>query len=75
MITSLGLILGVSFGIGFTKMQEKFHILKLGTNHTFFINHYPVKIQELDIVVIIAIVLTLGCLTSYLVTSRNIFYK
>ena len=75
MITSLGLILGVSFGIGFTKMQEKFHILKLGTNHTFFINHYPVKIQELDIVVIIAIVLTLGCLTSYIVTSRNIFYK
>ena len=74
LITLLGLGFGLFFGGVFSFLQDKFGIIKLGTN-TSFLDAYPIKVHCPDIFIIILIVLCLGFLASYFVAKSHRFYN
>ena len=76
MVTFSGLLLGSCLGLILCFLQSKFGFIKiLGENSGFFIDAYPISINPVDIFLILVIVLSLGWLTSYLVSRQNRFYS
>jgi lipoprotein-releasing system permease protein len=45
-------------------IQEKYGIVKIGGAETFTLDHYPVKLKAMDIVLVFATVSLLGWITS-----------
>tara|TARA_B100001250_G_scaffold186134_1_gene160043 strand:- start:316 stop:666 length:351 start_codon:yes stop_codon:yes gene_type:complete len=74
LVTSIGIFGGVALGGIFCFLQDKFKIIQLGANSSF-LDAYPVKVNSVDIVMIIVIVFSLGSLASFLVSRYNRFYQ
>ena len=73
-ITLIGSACGGVFGLLVCFIQERFKIIKLGEN-IHFIDSYPVKFDFFDLIMIQLIVISLGFISSYLVTRNNKFYS
>lgn len=63
LITSIGLFTGLTLGLGICFLQLKFGLLKL--QGMFVIDAYPVKVEFTDVLLVIAIVLSIGLFSSY----------
>ena len=48
--------------------------IKLGASNEFVINHYPIKIDFLDVAIIQCIVLILGLIVTYMITFSKSYY-
>jgi lipoprotein-releasing system permease protein len=64
LIATLGSGIGLVLGLGVSLLQKQYHFVKLLRSESFIIDAYPVSIQSLDIVVIVAIVFFLCSLAS-----------
>ena len=73
-ISFFGGIVGSLLGLFICLIQEKFKLIKLGSN-IHFIDAYPIKINLLDIVTIQLIVIFLGVITSHFVAKNKNFYN
>ena len=73
-ITLIGSAIGGFLGLFVCLIQERFKIIKLGEN-MHFIDSYPVKFDFFDLIMIQLIVISLGFISSYLVTGNNNFYS
>ena len=74
MVTSLGLFTGTISGLFFCYLQQKFKIIGLGASN-FPIQYYPIKIEFIDILIVQIIVLSLGTVSSLIVSKHNQFYQ
>jgi lipoprotein-releasing system permease protein len=75
LITLTGLLLGGFVGLFFCFLQDQFGFIKTpGQDVGFFIDAYPILINPGDVLLILVIVLSLGWLTSYLISRQNRFY-
>ena len=73
LINGLGAVIGVGLGLGLCVMQEQWGLLKLGNGTEYIISAYPVSVEGLDILFVLAVVVVLGLVTSYLPT--RVMYK
>ena len=64
-ISALGTILGILIGVLVCLGQQHFGWLKLGTGSEYIISVYPVQVQTADIMLVAAVVLTLGFLAAW----------
>ena len=65
LISALGMIIGAILGISIVLIQQHFGLITTGTQI------YPVELQLFDVVIVIAIVLLMGFLSSlYTVKSQ-----
>ena len=74
LVTSIGILGGVILGGILCFLQDKFNIIKLGADSSF-LDAYPVKVNSIDIVMIVFIVSFLGAVASFLVSRYNRFYQ
>tara|TARA_Y100001968_G_C18740926_1_gene428938 strand:+ start:67 stop:477 length:411 start_codon:yes stop_codon:yes gene_type:complete len=74
LVTSIGISGGVILGGILCFLQDKFKIIKLGADSSF-LDAYPIKVNLIDIVMIVVIVFFLGALASFLVSRYNRFYQ
>jgi ABC-type lipoprotein release transport system permease subunit/ABC-type Zn uptake system ZnuABC Zn-binding protein ZnuA len=66
MITIIGAIIGMFIGIALCLLQKYFGVIKLGqTAGAFIIDAYPVKIEILDILIILITVISIGFLAAF----------
>ncbi len=67
MLSSLiGALTGLALGYIVLLLQMKFHFLRLGgSDSSFVINYYPVKLKPLDPVITLAIIVSISLLASY----------
>jgi lipoprotein-releasing system permease protein len=75
-ISLLGAIIGVIMGLLICWAQIQFGIVKLQSTGTFVIDTYPVKIEFTDILLVLATVVVIGFITSYIpvrVVSKKYF--
>ena len=70
LITSIGLFSGIILGLIICFLQMKFGLLKL--QGMFVIDAYPVKVEFPDVIMVIAIVLSVGLFSSYYPVNRLI---
>ena len=70
LITSIGMISGLILGLTICILQMKFGLLKL--KGMFVIDAYPVKIEAIDIFIVISIVLSIGLFSSYYPVNKLI---
>lgn len=66
LITSLGGGLGLVLGVGLCLVQQQYGIIQLGEQGAFIVNAYPVELQWLDVALIMATVLCIGVLLTYI---------
>lgn len=64
MISFVGGFAGLFVGGGIAWIQQSFGFLKLGSGEGFVVNAYPVQIQASDFVLVFAIVLAVGLISS-----------
>ena len=64
LVTFFGAGLGLFFGVGLCLLQQKFGLISLGSEGAFIINTYPVKVQSLDVLLIMLTVVTTGVLVT-----------
>ncbi len=64
LVTFLGAGIGLFFGIGLCLLQQKFGLLTLGSEGDFIVNTYPVKVQLLDVLLIMVTVVTIGVMVT-----------
>ena len=67
------IFLGVTLGLLICYIQDYFHVIKIYGN--FIVDHYPVKINLVDIFYVIILVLLIGFITSFYVSRKNYFYR
>ena len=72
-IIFLSIFLGVTLGLFICYIQDYFHVIKIYGN--FIVDHYPVKINLVDIFYVIILVLLIGFITSFYVSRKNYFYR
>ena len=60
LVTFFGAALGLFFGVALCLLQQKFGLLTLGSEGDFIVNAYPVKVQTLDIFLIMLTVVSIG---------------
>ncbi len=65
-ISVLGAAAGLSVGLVLCLIQEHFGILKLGSGTEYVVSAYPVSVQGIDILIIAAVVLSLGAAAAYI---------
>ncbi len=65
MISVTGAIAGLVLGVGLVWAQTQFELLKLPGGGSFAISAYPVKLQLVDVLATVAIVLTIGFLAAW----------
>lgn len=70
LITSIGMISGLSFGLIICFLQQKFGLLKM--NGMFIIDSYPVKVEFPDVILVMVIVLSVGLFSSFYPVNRLI---
>lgn len=67
----IGALTGLALGYLLVLLQMKFHFLKLGNSESsFVINYYPVKINWIDPVVTLGIIVSVSLLASYFPAKR-----
>lgn len=66
MITFFGAILGLAFGVLVCWLQQKFGFISMPDDGTFVISEYPVEMRSFDFMLVLAIDLVIGVLTSWL---------
>ena len=71
LISAYGAIGGIITGLVICFLQGQFGIIGLGTNGSFVLDAYPVKIMAIDVIYVSVTVLIIGLLAS-LIASRNI---
>ena len=64
LVTFFGAGLGLFFGVGLCLLQQKFGLISLGSEGAFIINTYPVKVQSLDVLLIMLTVAITGVLVT-----------
>jgi lipoprotein-releasing system permease protein len=74
-ITVGGVLIGTVLGILVCFLQKKYQLIKLGDSSNLIIDSYPIKVEMIDIIYIQIIVITLGLLAAYIVSSRNQYYN
>lgn len=69
LLSSAGTLLGALLGVGFTLIQQYWGVVKIpGSN---ILESYPVSLSTLDIVIVVAIVMTMGTVISTLTVRSN----
>ena len=67
MITVVGAVFGIIFGVILCFIQQYFGILRLGDGSgAFIIDAYPVKLEMLDVIIVFCTVVVLGFLTAWM---------
>ena len=64
LISTLGALIGLFFGLVVCLLQEHFGFLKLGSGTEYVVSSYPVTVHSLDILIVTIVVLTLGFIAS-----------
>lgn len=72
LLTAAGLISGLISGTLICKAQQHFKFIKLGHSGDFVVDAYPVDIQPGDLLMISAIVLSIGLLLSGFIVNKMI---
>jgi len=73
-ITLFGVLIGTGLGVLICFVQQKYKLIKLGHSGNLIIDSYPIQIYISDILYIQLIVMTLGVLAAYFVSSRDQYY-
>ena len=68
LITTLGALFGLLFGLAVCLLQQHYGLLKLGSGVDYVISAYPVLVQAGDVLAVAAIVLLMGFLAAYYAT-------
>ena len=68
LITALGAMVGLIFGLTICLLQQHLGLLKLGSGTDYVISAYPVLVQAGDVVAVAAIVLGLGFFAAWYAT-------
>ena len=68
LITTLGALFGLLFGLAVCLLQQHYGLLKLGSGVDYVISAYPVLVQAGDVLAVVAIVLLMGFLAAYYAT-------
>ncbi|MFV0554025.1 MAG: ABC transporter permease [Mangrovibacterium sp.] len=71
MISLLGAIIGIAFGVLLVWVQMKFALVKLPGDGSFAISAYPMQLQWIDIIATLGIVFAIGLFVSWIPT-RNL---
>lgn len=66
MITLFGAVFGLAFGVLVCWLQQKFGFITMPDDGTFVISEYPVKMRSFDFILVLAIDLVIGVVTSLL---------
>lgn len=64
LVATVGSGIGLILGLGISMLQERYGLVKLLRSESFIIDAYPISIQALDIIVIVAIVFFLCTVAS-----------
>lgn len=72
LITGLGTLIGLALGFIICFLQERFGIIRLGNGGSFVIDAYPVHMQALDFVYVIATVFFIGLIAAWYPSRRLI---
>ena len=67
--TTIGAVAGLLLGLGVCWAQLEWGLLQMGEG-SFVINHYPVAIQSIDVILILMTVLLIGALASWIPTKQ-----
>lgn len=70
LISSLGAIIGLIIGLAVCLIQQHFGLLKLGNGLEYVISAYPVRVEFLDVLVVLASVLAVGYLAAWIPTKQ-----
>lgn len=68
LITTLGALFGLLFGLAVCLLQQHYGLLKLGSSADYVISAYPVLVQAGDVLAVAAIVLLMGFLAAHYAT-------
>jgi lipoprotein-releasing system permease protein len=68
--TALGSIIGLVFGLAIAYVQIYFGVVKMG-NGSFVVDSYPVVVEAIDILVVLAVVMGIGSIAS-IIPSRQL---
>ncbi len=71
LISALGAAIGLILGLGICLIQQHFGVITLGNGMDYIINAYPVRVDILDVIITIAVVLGLGFVAAYIPTRRR----
>jgi lipoprotein-releasing system permease protein len=71
LISFRGAAAGIITGLLICLIQQQFGIIGLGSEGTFVIDAYPVKVELLDMLYVLLVVMIIGLLAS-LIASKNI---
>lgn len=66
MITLFGAVFGLAFGVLVCWLQQKFGFITMPDDGTFVISEYPVEMHSFDFILVLAIDLVIGVVTSLL---------
>ncbi len=66
LISALGAMVGLAIGLIVCLAQEHLGILKLGNGTEYVVSAYPVAVQITDVLIVAAVVLTLGFLAAWI---------
>lgn len=66
LISALGATVGLAIGLIVCLAQEHLGILKLGNGTEYVVSAYPVAVQTTDVLIVAAVVLTLGFLAAWI---------
>lgn len=70
LISALGAMVGLAIGLIVCLAQEHLGILKLGNGTEYVVSAYPVAVQTTDVLIVAAVVLTLGFLAAWIPARR-----
>ncbi|MEZ7924899.1 MAG: ABC transporter permease [Flavobacteriales bacterium] len=62
LITVFGGVLGLFFGVSLSLLQQHYGFIQLGEQGSFIVNAYPVEVHFQDVLLILAIVVSIGML-------------
>lgn len=66
LISALGAMVGLAIGLIVCLAQEHLGILKLGNGTEYVVSAYPVAVQTTDVLIVAAVVLTLGFIAAWI---------
>lgn len=70
LISALGAMVGLAIGLIVCLAQEHLGILKLGNGTEYVVSAYPVAVQITDVLIVAAVVLTLGFLAAWIPAKK-----
>jgi len=64
MIPAFGALLGIMIGVVLCLIQQLYGVIKLGEMGAFISNHYPVRVSQIDLLIIFITICTIGFLAT-----------